>query len=354
MNYSDKKKFQRIYEKYSDNDLIEAALLPKEQYQEGVYDLIIMICKNRRLEEKINQKRRKIEKEKQELKKEQELIESAGSYDFYQLSTIISKIKDLSDEELIFVLNEEKSETIKGIIHEELEKRGIDEDLILQNKVQQDRFRKIDPLKSLKEGCLFLLLDSNMYILFVIILISRLLIELNGNIKLLSAFIIPPFISGIIIKYISEEKKERFSWKEIFYFVLNKYFSLAVAYLIYFALSLIGVILLIIPGIFIGIKLIFFSQIIILKNKGIADGLKGSWKVTTGNFWRLLILDVVLFGAYFIFGRIANMFPNSTSIGLSAILDAAFQILINSTYTFAFLQLSSNNQLLGSVKIQNL
>jgi len=218
MNEIDKKRIQQKYEKYSDDALIEEALSPREDYQEGVYELITEICNKRGLEDKINQARSKIIEEK----KEKERIESASPYDFYRLSAIQSKIQELLDEELIDALNHEKEELIREIIHEELFNRGIKEPHLLKRQYSQIQTIEINPFRIMKDGFQFFTMNPTMLFLGVIVLISDILFGINGNLKFLYSFIIPPLISGLIIKCITEIKTDNFSWKTTIKFVFNK------------------------------------------------------------------------------------------------------------------------------------
>lgn len=79
---------------------------------------------------------------------------------------------------------------------------------------------------------------------------------------------------------------------------LYKLYPLFVRYLgasiIYGVAVVIGLILLIIPGIIIAIKFQFYSFLIVDKNEGIIDSLKKSAKLTEGHMMNLFILGVLL------------------------------------------------------------
>ena len=67
------------------------------------------------------------------------------------------------------------------------------------------------------------------------------------------------------------------------------------AYIIFSILCFIGFFLLIIPGIFICIKLWPYLFLVFDKNMKAVDSLKESYEITTGYFWDLLLLMVVFF-----------------------------------------------------------
>jgi len=66
-----------------------------------------------------------------------------------------------------------------------------------------------------------------------------------------------------------------------------------IAYVIFSILSFIGFMLLIIPGIFIVIKLWPYLFMVFDKNINAIDALKKSYEITTGSFWDLLLIMVV-------------------------------------------------------------
>jgi uncharacterized membrane protein len=58
----------------------------------------------------------------------------------------------------------------------------------------------------------------------------------------------------------------------------------------------IGFILLVIPGIFLAIRLQFYSYLVIDKNMGPVESIRRSWAITRGQTWNLFILWLVLLG----------------------------------------------------------
>jgi len=69
-----------------------------------------------------------------------------------------------------------------------------------------------------------------------------------------------------------------------------------VASLIYYILVLIGMALLIIPGIYISLRLQFFAQFIVEEDAGIVESLKKSWEITQDQALPLFILLLVIIG----------------------------------------------------------
>ncbi len=75
--------------------------------------------------------------------------------------------------------------------------------------------------------------------------------------------------------------------KFLTYFVANILMSIIVA---------IGMVLLIIPGIYLALRLQFFGCFIVEENAGIIDSLKKSWALTEGQVMPLLILALAMIG----------------------------------------------------------
>ena len=69
-----------------------------------------------------------------------------------------------------------------------------------------------------------------------------------------------------------------------------------VASLIYIIAVSIGIILLIIPGIYLAVRLQFFMQFIVEENCGITESLKKSWQLTEGQVMPLLLLLLTMIG----------------------------------------------------------
>lgn len=61
-----------------------------------------------------------------------------------------------------------------------------------------------------------------------------------------------------------------------------------------------GLILLIIPGIYIAVRLMFFTYYIVDKNAGVMDSIKMSWELTKGGAMNLFLLGILFFVVNFI------------------------------------------------------
>jgi len=115
---------------------------------------------------------------------------------------------------------------------------------------------------------------------------------------------------------------------------------------------LIGIIFLIIPGVYIGVKMALFSQAIILEEKSILESLKRSWEVTTNNFWLLLVIGLVYTVPIIVIINFLYIFPNIISTIFQAGINAFFLLWMTLVYTIAFLKLNSNKKSNGEIIYQ--
>jgi hypothetical protein len=84
----------------------------------------------------------------------------------------------------------------------------------------------------------------------------------------------------------------------------TRFLSVVLAWLLYTVIVIGGAILLLIPGIYLGVRLGQWQVAIVDRELGPLDGLKASWEMTRGNFWRLFLLWF-LSGWIIFFGMIA-------------------------------------------------
>ncbi|MDR0348306.1 MAG: hypothetical protein LBH90_02285 [Tannerella sp.] len=77
-----------------------------------------------------------------------------------------------------------------------------------------------------------------------------------------------------------------------------------IAYFLFFGIVTIGIALLIVPGIYLALRLQFFQAAIVDENAGVIDSFKRSWEITKGQTLSLFLLMLVMTGL-FIAGLIA-------------------------------------------------
>lgn len=130
MKESERTRLIKSYEEMLEEELINLALVPKDDYQEGVYDVILEICKKRGLENKINQKYNEIQAKKK-------MTEPSDLINFFQIVEMQAKIKELSNEELFKSRNlafQKSEEKLIELLDHEIKERN------LENKIEQPSF----------------------------------------------------------------------------------------------------------------------------------------------------------------------------------------------------------------------
>lgn len=78
------------------------------------------------------------------------------------------------------------------------------------------------------------------------------------------------------------------SWRILGYYILGA--------IIYAIITGIGVLLLIIPGIYLGLRLQFYTYLIVDREMGPVEALKKSWEITKGSAWNLFLFGLLVFG----------------------------------------------------------
>ena len=76
-------------------------------------------------------------------------------------------------------------------------------------------------------------------------------------------------------------------------FNLSTFFKFLLAYILYTIMILIGVILLIVPGVYLAIKYQFFQFLIVDKNMDVIESFKESGRITNGSKWNLFVLALI-------------------------------------------------------------
>lgn len=115
----------------------------------------------------------------------------------------------------------------------------------------------------------------------------------NGFGAVLTGAILFPLTIGIGILGIRRAAGEETDAMDIFSsyaFIL----PLIIGYIAYVVMVMLGLLLLIIPGIYLSVMLVWFGQIIVLKQLSPVDALKESWRRMKGNFWAYFAIGLVL------------------------------------------------------------
>lgn len=107
--------------------------------------------------------------------------------------------------------------------------------------------------------------------------------EASFNLDIFLFLVVLIFLALILTKLSYDAIKGNISISEAIKLSLKKFIFVIIASIIYLIIGTIGLILLVIPGIFLLNKFIFVTYPILLNNGKIIDSFKESWSITKGN-----------------------------------------------------------------------
>jgi hypothetical protein len=133
-----------------------------------------------------------------------------------------------------------------------------------------------------------------------------------GLLAMLYSFLVKPvFDYGGNMIFVKAVRKSKPDFEYLIKGFMENYLNIIFANLLVFALVILGLFALIIPGIIIGCRLIFVSYIIMDKKLDPIEAVELSWKLTRGHGWQIFLMGVssifiILFGLILLF---VGVFP---------------------------------------------
>lgn len=125
--------------------------------------------------------------------------------------------------------------------------------------------------------------------------------------------------------------------------------------ILYFLIFGIGFIALIIPGIFLFIKFLFYSYLILLNNEKIINSFKRSWQITKGNWWKIFILFLIFTLPAMILSTITGIIA-TFSIFIALAIDFIYLLLLGSLsvsiFTITYIQLINKEEVAKELQPQ--
>lgn len=133
-----------------------------------------------------------------------------------------------------------------------------------------------------------------------------------GFLGMLYAFLISPvFNYGGNMIFVQAVRKLKPDFEYLIKGFTEKYLNIVLANLLVFALVILGLIALIIPGIIIGCRLMFVSYLVMDKKLDPIEAVETSWRLTRGHAWKIFFMGFLSI-FIFIFGLcmlIIGVFP---------------------------------------------
>lgn len=123
---------------------------------------------------------------------------------------------------------------------------------------------------------------------------------LLGILNLIYYFVLVPLISGATIIYTYRHlNQNHIGLAEAFQAAVSKYLQLLFGLILLIIILIPAFILLIVPGIYLSVRLSFFIYAIAVEDYSAIEGIKRSWELTEGRwwsiFWALLAVSLALF-----------------------------------------------------------
>lgn len=162
---------------------------------------------------------------------------------------------------------------------------------------------------------------------FVTLISQGLETSLNAEKQVLASFLVSVVMwilgsiisMGVIFITLQFVDKKKPKLKDVFY--TKNLFNYILSSIMKTIIIVIGFILFIIPGIIFAIKLQYAGYLIVDKQKGAVDSLKGSWKMTKGVKWNLFLFGLLL-GVINILGFFALLIGLLITVPLSMVANA--------------------------------
>lgn len=148
------------------------------------------------------------------------------------------------------------------------------------------------------------------------------------------------FLTSIIIRMVYDATQGEASLSKGVKIAVKKYPYLLISSILCILISFVGLIALVIPGIFLSIKLLYFDRAILIDNEGITNSLKKSWRITKGDWWTTFALSmffiIIPLGLYLLL----DMLQSPVSLTLNFIITLLLTPWGISSLTLAYLQLT--------------
>jgi uncharacterized membrane protein len=101
-----------------------------------------------------------------------------------------------------------------------------------------------------------------------------------------------PLAYGVAFAFLKASRNEQLKVKDMFK-VFNNYWNVVLSYILVYIIVIVGFALLIIPGIFLGCKLVFVPFLVVDKKMGVIEAIKESWRMTNRHAWKVFFIGLL-------------------------------------------------------------
>lgn len=110
-----------------------------------------------------------------------------------------------------------------------------------------------------------------------------------------SFLVIPVFTYGADILFVHAVRKQKVDYKWMVKGFSDSYLNIILSNLLVFALVMIGIIFLLVPGIILSCRLVFVSRLVMDRNLDPIAAIEESWRLTRGYGWTIFGMGLVSF-----------------------------------------------------------
>lgn len=177
------------------------------------------------------------------------------------------------------------------------------------------------------------------------LIISLLTLGMTPGAAILTSVIdllgIVPFVTGAAIFYVYQNLTNRGATiPDSMQAAGERFVQLVFLTFIVFVLLVAGFILLVVPGIYLSIRLSFVYYALMIENRSTFDSLSRSWQLTQGHWWKIfwafLALIAIFIPAFIVFVIFAVIDPGGADIG-GSLLSFLASPLISVYYVLLFM-----------------
>lgn len=163
------------------------------------------------------------------------------------------------------------------------------------------------------------------------------------------SLLVQTFITGIIIKLSHDTLKRKASLKAAVKFMVSRYLTdryliLLIASAVFPFFIFLGLIVFIVPGIYLMFRLLFYQYTIVIDNEDVVGSFRKSWKSTKGNWWRVfglyLLILVIVMAVGAVLGTVGVFLDELWASSLTNFIISLFIVpWILASFTSAYLQI---------------
>ena len=153
-------------------------------------------------------------------------------------------------------------------------------------------------------------------------------------------YLIILFLVSTVIRMVYDAARGKASLSEGGKAAARRYVFFLVTSIVFGLIVVLGTIAIIIPGVFLGVKLHYWAYALLIEDEGITGSLKRSWRIVRGNWWRTFALGIIFLLPISLLFVIAELVPppGTQIIGFIAALGYGWYY---AAFTVAFLQLTT-------------